>query len=187
MVVGLSSVAIDRAANKAATSPANSLPAPTEAQKESGRYRKGEIRIQGLNIAIGNPKGSKRQGTDRGGKKWSVTMPAHYGYVRRTKGADGDEVDVYVGGTPQSQTVFVVDQVDADTKKFDEHKAFIGYKTRDEVRKTYDKGFSDNRGPARRKAIVPMSIDDFRTWLSRPRETTKAAVASLGLSNAMEA
>ena len=102
-----------------------------------------------------------------------------------TKGADGDEVDVYVGDTPQSQTVFVVDQIDADTKKFDEHKAFIGYKTRDEVRKTYDKGFSDNRGPERRKAIVPMSIDDFRNWLSKPRETAKAAVATIGLSSSL--
>ena len=40
------------------------------------------------------------------------------------------------------QTVFVVDQVDANTKKFDEHKAFIGYKARDEVSTTNDKGFS---------------------------------------------
>ena len=64
-------------------------------------------------------------------------MPAHYGYVKRTEGADGDHVDVYIGEKPDSGTVYVVNQVDASTKRFDEHKAFIGFASDREVRQTY--------------------------------------------------
>ena len=92
-------------------------------------------------------------------------MPAHYGYVRGTEGADGDQVDAYIGEDPQSERVWVVDQVDADTKEFDEHKAFLGFTSYDQVKKTYDAAFSDGRGPDRRKIIRPMSMDRFKDWL----------------------
>lgn len=138
---------------------------PTDAQKESGTYRKGHVSLHGMNIAIENPKGSKRSGKDPDGNEWSVTMPAHYGYVKRTEGADGDHVDVYIGEKPDSGTVYVVNQVDASTKRFDEHKAFIGFASDREVRQTYDAAFDDKRGPARRHSIVMMPVETFKTWL----------------------
>ena len=102
---------IEEAANEAATSPTNDLPEPTEAQKKAGNYKVGKIKLQGLDISIENPKGSVRKGKDKDGEEWSVTMPAHYGYVRRTEGADGDQVDIYLSDRPaESDPVFVVDQ-----------------------------------------------------------------------------
>ena len=88
---------VDAAANEAATSPTNDKPEPTQAEAEAGQYEKGDIKLQGLDIAIENPRGSERTGTGPDGKQWSVELPAHYGFVRRTEGADGDQVDVYVG------------------------------------------------------------------------------------------
>ena len=92
-------------------------PEPSEAQKESGNYRKGHVKVQGLDITIENPKGSERSGRGPDGEEWSVTMPATYGYVKGTKGADADQVDVYVGEDMAAPQVFVVDQVDADDQE----------------------------------------------------------------------
>ena len=144
---------IEEAANEAATSPTNDLPEPTEAQKEAGNYKVGKIKLQGLDISIENPKGSVRKGKDKDGEEWSVTLPSHYGYLKRTEGADGDQVDVYLSDSPaQSDPVFVVDQVDAETGAFDEHKVFIGYPTQEQVEQTYDAAFDDGKGPDRRKS-----------------------------------
>ena len=166
---------IEEAANEAATSPTNDLPEPTEAQKKAGNYKVGKIKLQGLDISIENPKGSVRKGKDKDGEEWSVTMPAHYGYVRRTEGADGDQVDIYLSDRPaESDPVFVVDQVDADTGAFDEHKVFIGFPTQEQVENIYDAAFDDGKGPQRRKAVRSMPMDEFKTWL-REGDTTKPA------------
>lgn len=164
---------VTAAASEAATSPLNEKPEPTEAQKEAGNYAKGHVFVHGLDISIENPQGSTRSGKDQDGKPWSVEMPAHYGYVKRTEGADGDHVDVYVGPTPLAPTVFVVDQIDPDTGKFDEHKVMLGFESNADALATYDAGFSDGRGPERRGAVTPMMVDDFKTWL-REGDTTKA-------------
>lgn len=94
---------IDKAAAKADTS-------PTEAQKKAGNYQKGHINVQGFDITIENPAGSERSGIDGDGRAWSITMQNHYGYFKRTEGKDGDQIDVFVGTNPESETVFVIDQ-----------------------------------------------------------------------------
>jgi len=149
------------------TAAADANPAPTEAQKEAGNYAKGHVKLHGLDIAIENAKGSTRSGTGPGGKTWSVTMPAHYGYVKRTEGADGDQVDVYIGQTPEADRVWVVDQIDAETKKFDEHKVMVGFPDQDAALEAYDAAFSDGRGPARRGAVTPLPVEAFKQWLTK--------------------
>ncbi|MCY4059792.1 MAG: hypothetical protein OXG44_17530, partial [Gammaproteobacteria bacterium] len=149
---------------------------PTEGQKEAGNYKKAHVQLGGLDLSIENPKGSTRSGKAPDGTEWSVTMPEHYGYVRRTEGADGDQVDVYVADDDAADPtgpVFVVDQFDADTGRWDEHKAFIGFSDDlERVQETYDAAFDDGRGPERRKGIKRMTFDEFKTWL-REGDTTK--------------
>ncbi|BCR29879.1 hypothetical protein KAM448_05930 [Aeromonas caviae] len=145
-------------------------PEPTEAQKEAGNYKKGHLTLQGLDIALENPKGSIRSGTDQDGKAWQSTMAHDYGYIKRTLGADGDHVDVFIGDQPQSETVYVVDQVDPKTGKFDEHKVMMGFAdeqaARDGYLANYDKGW---KGLG---AIKAMPVDEFKRWVkegtSRP-------------------
>lgn len=157
--------ALDAAAHEAATSPRNDRPQPTEAQAKAGNYKKGHVSVGGLDIAIENPEGSTRSGIDPGGKPWSVTMTAHYGYVKRTQGADGDQVDVYLGkADPVAGPVFVVDQFDNRTGKFDEHKAILGASSLKEAQALYDAHFSDGKGPERRGTITSMRFDAFKDW-----------------------
>jgi predicted RNA methylase len=155
----------DQAAHQAATSHLNDLPEPTEPQKQAGNYQKGHVRYGGLDISIENPKGSKRSGVDPDGKPWEVEMSAHYGYIRGSKGKDGDQVDVYLASEREDTPVFVVDQVDPETRDFDEHKVMLGAASREEAEALYDAHFSDGSGPARGGAVTELSLNQFKGWL----------------------
>jgi hypothetical protein len=159
---------------------ARSVQIPSPGQIEAGNYQKGHLTIGGLRIAIETPKGRYRRGVGPGGKRWSVKMPAHYGYFKGTVGADQDHVDVYLG--PQAHEaeqlpVFVVDQVNARSGAFDEHKTMIGFPDRTAAMAAYDAAFSDGLGPKRRGAVCRMTWSEFRGWL-RTGDTTKPLALS---------
>lgn len=150
---------------------------PTQAQKDAGNYRKLHTTVHGLRISIENAKGSKRSGVAPNGKKWSVRMPAHYGYVKGTEGADGDHVDVYLGPSPGNHVVYVVDQIDLATGKFDEHKALVGFPSKEAALAAYRAGFSDGKGGDRIGGVRTFPIHKFKEWLAagaRTRPATKA-------------
>lgn len=137
---------------------------PTEPQKQAGNYKKGHTTFNGLPITIENPVGSIRRGVSHEGVEWKSKLPADYGYIKRTEGADGDHVDVYIGPDRGSKKVFVIDQIDPKTGLFDEHKAMLGFKDQESAIDAYNKSFSDNSGPDRIGAITPMPMDLFKTW-----------------------
>jgi hypothetical protein len=146
---------------------------PTPAQKEAGNYKKTHLSVDGLDIAIENEKGSTRKGIGPDGKPWEVVMPDHYGYIKRTKGADGDHVDITYSG--KGEHVFVIDQIDPDTGKFDEHKVMYGYKDGPAAMEAYEKSFSDGRGFDRIGNIVSMSKDKFQEWLKEGNTKKEAS------------
>ncbi|UVC14695.1 strawberry notch-like NTP hydrolase domain-containing protein [Mesorhizobium onobrychidis] len=137
---------------------------PTPAQAEAGNYRKRHVEWQGMPIAIETEAGQERTGIDPSGKPWSVRMPAPYGYLKRTNGADGDAVDIYLG-QENTGSVFVVDQIDPRTGKFDEHKVMLGYNDLQSAMDTYEAAFSDGSGPTRAGAVSGMTVAQFRQWL----------------------
>ena len=76
-------------------------------QKKAGNYRKGHIKIHGLDISIENPRGSVRSGTTKEGKPWQTAMAHHYGYILGTKGKrQEDHIDTFIGPNPASDQVF---------------------------------------------------------------------------------
>lgn len=137
---------------------------PSEAKKESGNYDKGKFNWHGETIAVENPKGSTRSGTDKGGKRWEVKLPATYGYLRGTKAVDGDHVDCYVGDDHASKKVWVIDQVDAATGKYDEPKCMLSFPSKEAALGAYEKAFSDGRAKDRIGSVTEMSIPEFRAW-----------------------
>lgn len=141
------------------------LPEPTEAQRHAGNYKKHHLRLHGLDISIENPQGSTRRGKAPDGTEWESVLPAHYGYVKKTEGADGDHVDVYVGPQEESELVFIVDQYDLDTGEFDEHKCIFGALSTTQAKALYLDAFSDGRGGERMKEITPMHVSQFKQWL----------------------
>lgn len=158
---------------------------PTDAQKKAGNYRKHHISFQGLPISLESIKGQTRSGTDPSGKKWSVKLPYDYGYIKRTEGADGDHVDVCIGPDHASDHVFIIDQNDLGTGKFDEHKVMLGYRTKEDATKAYRDGFSDGRGIERMGAVVRMSMPEFKRWL-KDCDTKKPVRGQGHMDRAME-
>lgn len=143
---------------------------PSRAQYEAGNYRKGLVRLHGFAIKIENPKGSVRRGYDaEGNPTWQVTMGADYGYFIRRHGSDstpygrdGDPVDVFLGPRPDSELVFIIDQVNRDGV-FDEAKCILGCCSEAEARQTYLSCYSP--GWTGLGAITAMRIDEFQDWL----------------------
>lgn len=154
--------------------------APTDAQKEAGNYAKRHISFQGMPISIENPKGSTRRGSG-----WSVVMPADYGYFKRTEGADGDQVDCYIGPDKGSPVAFIVNQLDHHTGKFDEHKVILGTRSERDARQLYCAGFSDGKGAARLGSMEPVSVEALKGWL-KSRKTVKPARSSSIVEQALK-
>lgn len=135
---------------------------PTEAQMKSGNYRKGTVRIHGLTIKIETPKGKKRR------PEWRP-LDAHYGYIARTEGADGDAVDCFIGPRPESEVVFVVDMPKAGGVRFDEHKVMIGWTNAESAAESIRKSYSDD---CEIGTITAMTVPQFKAWL-KSGDTTK--------------
>ncbi len=136
---------------------------PTDGQIAAGNYKKGHVTINGFAITIENPKGSTRSGIDPDGKEWSSTMNHTYGYFDSTLGKDGDEIDVFIGDNPVSEKIFVIDQVDPKSRKFDESKVMFGFDSAGEAKKAYMSNY--DRGWKGFGEITEVEIEEFRDWL----------------------
>ena len=143
---------------------------PTEAQKEAGNYRKGHIKVDGYDIALENPKGSTRSGKDANGKEWSITMKHDYGYIRGTKGTDGDHIDVYLSDNPTAGNVYVVDQVNQRTGDFDEHKVMYGFNSMEEAVQAYRDQYEDGWKVG---TVTEVSREEFKKWVDNSVRKTK--------------
>ena len=143
---------------------------PSEKQKEAGNYKKGHIKVDGYDITIENPKGSTRSGKDASGKAWSVPMHYDYGYIKGTEGVDGDHIDVYLSDNPTSGNVYVVDQIDQKTGKFDEHKVMYGFPSKEAAVEAYKGQYTDGWkvGP-----VTEVSREDFKKWVESSKRKTK--------------
>lgn len=147
---------------------------PSDAQKESGNYKKGHIKFGGYDYTIENPKGSVRSGKDSEGKEWKVTMHDTYGYIRGKFGKDGDHLDMFINDKADLDNwngdVFVVDQVNPDGS-FDEHKVMYGYDSMDDAEKAYLANYS--KGWQGLGNITGASKTEFDKWLDTSNRKLK--------------
>lgn len=147
---------------------------PSDAQKESGNYKKGHIKFGGYDYTIENPKGSTRSGKDADGKEWKITMHDTYGYIRGKFGKDGDHLDMFINDKADLDNwdgdVFVVDQVNPDGS-FDEHKVMYGYDSMNDAEKAYLANYS--KGWKGLGNITGASKDEFDKWLDASNRKLK--------------
>ncbi len=147
---------------------------PSDAQKESGNYKKGHIKFGGYDYTIENPKGSTRSGKDADGKEWKVIMHDTYGYIRGKYGKDGDHLDMFINDKADLDNwngdVFVVDQVNPDGS-FDEHKVMYGYDSMSDAEKAYLANYS--KGWQGLGGITGASKAEFDKWLDTSNRKLK--------------
>lgn len=137
---------------------------PSDKLIKSGGYKKSHPTIDGMRIAIENPLGTTRSGTDPDGKKWSVTMKSDYGYIKNSVGYDKDHVDVFIkpGYKGGNEHIHVVNQHGKDGK-FDEHKCIMGATDEKNAMATYNMNYE--KGWTGGKNVVTMPLDHFRKWV----------------------
>lgn len=133
---------------------------PSDAQKESGNYRKPRVKLHGIEVAIENPRGTKRR------PEWKP-LAHHYGYVSKMhsqaapEARDGDKVDVFIGPNPESEIVYVVDQ-EKPGGQYDEPKVMLGFTNEEAARQGYLDNYHDgwHCGP-----ITALTVGQFKHWL----------------------
>jgi hypothetical protein len=142
--------------------PANVSPA----QREAGNFKKKHESVNGVQVAIENPKGSTRIRAHSGASK----MAADYGQIlneHRNEDKDGMNTDTFVGPHKHSNKVFVVNQQHPRTGKFNEHKVLLGYKDRAHALRDYAHSFSDGLGHKRIQSVVEMHTSQLKDWLKK--------------------
>jgi hypothetical protein len=136
------------------------------AQAEAGNYPHGKATFEGQKISLETAKGQTRKGIDKKGREWvREDYPDHYGYILRTKGADGDHLDVHIGPKGETGKIFVMNQLDPKTGMFDEHKVFLGYDDIHDTIGAYAKGFTDPKDAGRRiGGVYELSRNEFQRF-----------------------
>lgn len=118
----------------------------------------------GFPVVIENKRGSTREWTDADGTTGSTVMKFDYGYIDGVIGADGEEVDVYLGPSPSADWVYVVHQMrKPEFAEMDEQKVMLGFPSPESASDAYLSQYDDPRFFG---GMDTMSVDDFRRALA---------------------
>lgn len=121
-----------------------------------------KINLFGLPITIEIKRGMYRTGKDANGIPWATKLDSDYGYIRRTTGADGEQIDCYIGQNPHSDLVFVMNQK-FPSGRFDEHKVMLGYNSKDEAIHSY---LANNpKAKTLFDSMEILTLPQFKQWL----------------------
>ncbi len=123
----------------------------------------GHVEYQGLKIAIENRKGSVRKWKDAAGNSGKTRMKVGYGYIKRTSGTDGEEIDCFVGPDPRAENAYVVEQLDPNTGLYDEQKCFLGFGNQDLAIACYREHY--DKPDEYIFTVSPMAMDAFKRWV----------------------
>lgn len=148
---------------------------PTDKQKEAGNYKKGHVQVGTFNVTIENPKGSIRSGIDANGNRWETAMQNTYGYIRGTKGVDGDHIDVFLADDIDGwdgRRVFVIDQYNEDGT-FDEHKVMLGFNDEADAQRAYLSNYEAGWADSRKIVCTSVNMEDFEKWIDSSHRKTK--------------
>lgn len=114
---------------------AHGVEANTGVEKDGGRRLAGRVEFHGLPISLEHNKGGVREGVDGDGRRWRTKMLFPYGYIKGTRGADGDAVDCFLGDDRDSEAVFIVHTYRPGTVEYDEDKVMLGFTSAVEARR----------------------------------------------------
>ncbi|UXQ88860.1 ClpP protein [Tenacibaculum phage Larrie] len=131
----------------------------THEQRESGEYQKGKVNIFGITVCIENPKDSHRVGLNEDGSEWKIKMNNTYGFIENTIGADGEEIDIFLGDKLDVvNKVFIINQNDKNGD-FDEEKVMFGFESEKDAKESYLSNYE--KGWSRIGSIDTVSYLDF--------------------------
>jgi hypothetical protein len=116
----------------------------------------GYTEFQGLPISVETKKGAVRTGKNADGTEWSVIMPCDYGYIKGTKGMDGQGVDCFIGPVKDAKFAYIVHQSKFDGSGFDEDKVMLGFSSADKAKKVYQSAYEKGVDLFQSMSVLPM-------------------------------
>lgn len=134
----------------------------TKSMIEKSRKLEGQIKYNGLDIAIETNKSSCRAWHDPHVMVSGMTlMQFPYGYIRKTTSpADNEGVDVYIGHNRDAPMVYIITQNKAPLfTEVDEQKCMLGFSSAEEAKKAYLKHYND---PRFFRSIQAMPFEEFK-------------------------
>ena len=125
------------------------------------------VQAHGRTIHIDRHEGTVLSGTGPDGKPYEVIQKGDYGFLPDVTGDDGEGYDVYLGNEPEVERVFIVTQVRADSGKYDEQKAMLGFRTKADAEGLY----KAHTHPDMFGRIGALSLAAFRRQLDEHKES----------------
>jgi len=116
--------------------------------------------FQGIPVHVDRPKGFTMTGTTSTGTTWTRQYSYNYGFIPKTKGGDGDGLDVFIGTNKTAPEAFWAIQTKPDGS-FDEYKVFLGFDNRDAAMAAY----RDHIPKKLLKGMVTMRIEMMKAML----------------------
>lgn len=129
-----------------------------------------------FNISIETDAGRYRMWYDAGAKREGKTLMQYpYGYIRGTKGMDGEHIDCFVGPDEKAANVYVITTNKApDFKVIDEQKCMLGFGSAGEAKRAFLEHYSN---PEFFNSILTVPYEDFKT---RVYKTLHSRVHKIG-------
>lgn len=122
---------------KLASTSRYSVPEP-EFLKYAGEPKR-QITIKGIKMKVELEKGDIRRGVNKAtGEAWEKEMHAAYGHIPKTRGHDGETVDIYLKEPGFFGEVYYIKQINKDGTH-DEDKLMVGFSSCDEAIECYKK------------------------------------------------
>lgn len=148
----------------------------TNAKSAAARKLHYKTTFRGLPISIENRVGSHRYWYDPHTDEKGQTKMIHaYGYIRRTKGLDGDHVDCFIGPNEDAKSVYVVmTNKPPDFHAHDEEKCMLGFDSMDEAKKAFLAHYDDPRFV---DSITAMPFADFEKRVFQTFDGARKKVA----------
>lgn len=134
-------------------------PMPLQKANASGYKLHKRLKWQGMDVSVENRKGSFRMDKQHTPPEWKTKMLCDYGYLRGTDGVDGDHVDVFVGPDENAKFVYVINQNDPKTGKFDEQKCMLNFTDAAAAKKMYLKHYDS---PKFFGSIKAFPVEEFK-------------------------
>lgn len=93
--------------------------------------------FEGMKVRVDRPKGFVQKGVGADGRPWERKYLYDYGFIPKTRGGDGEGIDVFLGPDEEAaDDAHWVIQKKHDGS-FDEYKVFLGFKNKAAAKKAY--------------------------------------------------
>lgn len=122
----------------------------------------GSMTFQGLPITIENKVGSVRKWRDGEGGTGETLMLHAYGFIKRTRGDDEDELDCYIGPDPQATQAYIIHQQNPGTGIYDEAKVMLGFSNQLDARTAYNLHYNRDDFQV---TCSGLDMDAFKRWI----------------------